>query len=151
MFLTFLKMTSNIIEMLKNISPPLNPMETTDTSKRVFMISTYNPTNPNLGKLLRDNWELLNLKPETQTLYNSQLIVGNRRAKNLKEQLVKAQIRFPPTETNQSPVLDHNTCTRKNCKYCPYINNSSVCRSKITSRTNKTPQVQASCRSTNLV
>jgi len=125
--------------------------EETTFPNQVYMITDYNPANPKLGTTLRDNWELLKLKPETQALHDSKLIVGTRRTKNLKDHLVRAQITYPPSVQDQGPIPGPNICTRINCAYCPYIINEHTCRSNFTSRTYKTPQVQASCRSTNLV
>lgn len=132
----------------------LQPNQSDNTnadSEKVFMISDFNPSNPNFREVLTKNWELLSLKPETQPLHESQLIVGSRRAKNLHDHLVTAKTQYPPPLIPERLTPPANTCNKNSCYKCDLITNEDHCRSHITNRSYKTPHSLATCRSSNLV
>ena len=56
---------------------------------QVFAISTFHPTYRDFKGVITDNWDLL-ASPSTKTLYESKVVYGNRRPKNLRDILVSA-------------------------------------------------------------
>ena len=124
---------------------------TEENPERVFMISEFNPSSPKLREILTKNWELLSLKAETKPIYDSELIVGSRRAKNLRDHLVTARVQYPPPLQQERTTPRTNICHKTECKKCNLITNEGHCRSNITKRTYKTPHSLATCRSSNLV
>ena len=50
---------------------------------QVFAISTFHPTYRDFKGVITDNWDLL-ASPSTKTLYESKVVYGNRRPKNLR-------------------------------------------------------------------
>jgi len=130
----------------------LLPKDTSETKEynnsQLFMISTYNPSNPPLRTMLTDHWDLLNLKTETFSIHKSKLIVGSRRNKNLRDVLVKARL---PTGPTQNPSVDYcNPCTKADCKYCKMLIVKDQCVSFHTQRSYSTP-TRGTCKSNNLI
>jgi hypothetical protein len=75
-------------EMLnkQNLTQPENE------KKDIFFISTFNPTDDRLVKIVRENWEFLGKSPTTSFMYDRKLVCGYRRPKNLRDRLVRANI-----------------------------------------------------------
>jgi hypothetical protein len=65
-----------------------------DSSNKVFLITTFHPTDHALRKIVYGNWDLLGRSPTTSGLHERKLMMGYRRPKNLKEVLVKATIPY---------------------------------------------------------
>jgi hypothetical protein len=65
-----------------------------DKEDRVFLITTYNPNFQHLRKIVKNNWDFLGKSPTTDFLYERRLMCGYRRPKNLRDQLVRANIPF---------------------------------------------------------
>jgi hypothetical protein len=60
--------------------------------QKVFLITTFHPTDHSLRKIVFNNWDYLGKSPTTSGLHDRKLMVGYRRPKNLKEFLVRANI-----------------------------------------------------------
>ncbi len=121
------------------------------TNDGLFLITKYNPNNPNLAKKVKENWPILADNTSTrQSLLPKSVTFGHRRPKNLGDDLVRARV---PT---QNPAIRRipgttNPCPRKNkCKICPHLDKSG----KITSHTTKIKYESKkfiSCKSSNVI
>ena len=71
--------------------------------EKVFLITTYHPTDHALRKIVFDNWDLLGRSPTTSGLHERKLMMGYRRPRNLKELLVKASIPYKDGDDSNRP------------------------------------------------
>jgi hypothetical protein len=131
----------------------LNPIDrttedSTPSGDKLFMITTYNPSNPPVRKLVSENWDLLKIRPETLKIHGSELIVGSRRNKNLRDMLVRA--RLPKEQPHHDQTEYCNPCKKADCKYCRKLTVQDHCISHHTERKYSTPH-RGSCKSNNLV
>ena len=97
-----------------------------------YLVNTHNPTNPPLKEIVQNSWPLLDKSKTTRSLNDVKLIFGQRRNKNLSDQLVRASTKTTdPKEKN----TDRNPCKRnKTCRYCPLIDNTGPLVSRNTGR-----------------
>ena len=121
---------------------------------KLFLITTYNPANPNIKSILEKHWPIINSARNLIPLHNNNIIVGNRRGPNLQDILVKSRIRFPPKQKNfQISGKETNICVytdETRCIYCPKLDLSGTVTCTNTGRTYKTPE-GGSCGCNNLV
>ena len=123
------------------------PKTKTDDTK-FYLVSTHNPCNPPLREIVEGNWSLLNKSKTTRSLNNAQLIFGQRRNKNLSDQLVRASTK---TADQKSPNIIRNTCNRpKTCRYCPLIDKTDDFVSSTTGRKFYSMK-NVNCQSSNLI
>ena len=67
------------------------PRETTlqktlkERTIRIPLVTTFNSTLPQIGKILRERWDILNIKPKLRALFPEPPIIAFRRCKNLRE------------------------------------------------------------------
>ena len=81
--------------------PPSNPTtESASEEVTVYAITTYHPTQQDFRKIIDSNWNLLG-SPGTQKLFEARIIFGHRRPKNLREHLVRAALKPPPTDADR--------------------------------------------------
>ena len=84
----------------------------------------------------------------TRNVYESKIIFGLRRNKNLSDQLVRASTK---TDSNHTTFISTHPCKRPNgCRYCPKINISGHIVSKTTGR-NYTTMANINCQSSNII
>ena len=65
-----------------------------DEERRLFANTTFHPTQRDFSCLLEENWDMLG-SPATQGLYESEVVFGQRRPKNLRDMLVQAKVKLP--------------------------------------------------------
>ena len=91
---------------------------------QVFAIPTFHPTYRDFRGVITDNWDLL-AAPSTKSLYESKVVYGNRRPKNLRDLLVSAWVKIDATNSGVLSSQKDNQkklCPRRNtCKYCPLL------------------------------
>ena len=63
-----------------------------DEVEKVFLLTTYHPSDHSLRNLVRHNWDILGQSEQTSYLHRKKLTVGYRRPKNLRDVLVHAGI-----------------------------------------------------------
>ena len=132
--------------------PPLDPDSDTPQTeqKKVFSITTFNPTgNPN-KHILQNNWNMLGKSRTTLHLFEHRIIHGYRRCPNLRDKLVHAKLKIksrPKTAVSGSTM---NTCTTKNCRYCPKLVTSGKITSPTTKHTYKCCK-NITCNTTNVI
>ena len=119
----------------------------------VYAINTYHPTQHDFREIIDLNWNLLG-SPGTQELFEARLIFGHRRPKNLREHLVHAALKQPPTDADL-PVLSQRAkemeCTSPGrCKYCPRLDINGTIKGNTDGRKFRS-RVSVACRSNYLI
>ena len=106
-------------------------------------VTTYNPYNPPIGKILRNNKHILSSSGELEILQRSQFLVVNKRALSIRQQLVRTDINPVIIPTGSGPC---NTP----CKTCPFMKPST---SIICWTTKEKIQIEGrfNCKSKNVV
>ena len=120
-----------------------------DTDKpKFYLVTTHNPGNPPVRKIIESNWSLLNKSKTTRSINDAELIFGQRRNKNLSDQLVRASTK---TTTTKTPNSIRHPCKRpKTCRYCPLIDRSEDFSSTTTRRKFYSMR-NVNCQSSNLI
>ena len=57
-----------------------------------YLITTFNPKNDQIRKIVTDNWEVLHRSSVTKDLSEKRIIFGYRKCPNLKDILVRAKL-----------------------------------------------------------
>ena len=96
----------------------------TKTSTDVpVMVTQFNPRNPNIGSLIKHNWNVIQNTEELTQVFRSKPIISYRRLPNLKDMLTISSITYPPAPMSLVPINQFIPfCTRLGkCTYCPQI------------------------------
>ena len=83
------------------------------------MVTQFNPHNPNIGKLIHHNWNMIQNNEELSKVFPQPPLIGFRRLPKLRDKLCSSFIKFPPQVAQvKSPIP--KLCTRLGkCTYCP--------------------------------
>ena len=77
------------------------------TPNNVIMVTKYHPDHDTLRRIVQNNWDFLGKTTTTQPLFEKTLMVGYRRPKNLRDLIVRADVRIKapkaPTLTSKTP------------------------------------------------
>ena len=120
---------------------------TTKPPLTLYLITTYNPSNPPIQKIIEKYWPILGRSSGTRLLTKAKIVYGTRRPRNLLDSLVKAKL-SQVGPVNTTPMFQ---CLRPNtCKHCPRLDTSGKIRSTSTGRTYRT-ETKISCHSTNFI
>ena len=92
--------------------------EPTDNKLLVF-ITTYDPSQNPLTKVVKKNWDILSRNTSTRWLYDTNFKMGLRRLPNLCDLLVKAKL---SSRSETKAPIRPNRYKNQNCRYCPKIN-----------------------------
>ena len=76
----------------------LKKVERKENERPVFIIS-YNPALPSLTQILKRHWKVMSKDPYLKKVFPEPPMVAYRRAKNLRDKLVKARV--PPPSTRK--------------------------------------------------
>ena len=87
-------------------------------NKRVPLLVTHNPGNPNFQKIIDKHWHLLELCTQKEA-FREKAMVAYRRPKNLSDHLVRAKCSSKPTERPKTNPNLHPCKTPWNCRFCP--------------------------------
>ena len=121
------------------------PSTNTDT---FYCITTHNPRNPPIKEIINTNWEVLQKTKTTRDIFESNIIFGLRRNKNLSDHLVRASTK---TNTQHNTYISTHPCNRSSlCRYCPKINHSGQTTSKTTGQKSVT-MINTNCQSSNII
>jgi hypothetical protein len=134
------------------IEPKADNTKSRDENK-LFLISTFNPRDSPLTKIVNKNWTTLGRTSTTQDLYNHQIIHGKRRNKNLRDLLVHAKLpdmQSKPNPQPNDPSNPQNICKTKNCRYCKVIDTTGRITSTATNRSYHS-MINVTCKSNNLI
>ena len=89
---------------------------------RVPFVTTFHPSNLVAEKIISRNFRILREDSTTRNIFNKPSLKAFRRAKNLKDLLVRSSL--PRDLPQQSPgTFPYN---RTVCRTCPYVNSSST-------------------------
>ena len=135
---------------------PTDPVATEDEEKdNTFLITTFHPNFRECDKIVQNNWDILEKSSSTRPLIKLNLIKGNRRAKNLRDILVRARLpKLDPKRgdlaTCKTPSKINKKCTKAHCQYCSLINRSGRISSVVTQKEYNT-RSKVSCRTKNII
>ena len=119
---------------------------TTESQDIIPFVCTYNPSLPNIGKIINQYWGLLKISTSESVryLYETKPIVAYKRPANIHDILVHSKL-------NKS-VVSHNVtkCNRRRCTHCLTINESDCFTSSTISCMHKIKQ-DLSCISTDVI
>ena len=86
------------------------------------MVCQFNPSNPDISKLVRQNWNVIQNSEETSKIFTSKPLIGYRKLPNLRDILTSSTICYPPEIKPNSQKGIITSCTRLGrCTYCPRI------------------------------
>ena len=142
---------------------PKTPTDAREPDQNLsFLITTFHPTFRECTNIVTRNWDLLDRSSATRPLMNLRIIKGNRRAKNLRDLLVRARLPRLTTPPQQPLTLQQrlsNTrqtrtttirCTRLHCRYCRLINRTGTITSPIAGKQYNTCN-NVTCHSNNII
>ena len=89
---------------------------------RVPFVTTFQPSNLVVEKIISRNFQILREDSRTSKIFNKPPLKAFRRAKNLKDLLVRNSL--PRNLPHQSPGTF--PCNRTVCRTCPHVNSSST-------------------------
>ena len=135
----------------------LNPIPKEETTEeepdKTFLITTFHPNFRECDKIVERNWDLLDKSNSTRPLLKLNMTKGNRRAKNLRDILVRARLpKITAVRDKPSKSLRQTTnyCGKPHCQYCSIIDRSGRIFSIVTNKEYNT-RSQVTCRSNNIV
>ncbi len=85
-----------------------------DTMNPIPLITIYGTGMPNITQIMRKHWPILMSSPLVKEILPNMPIVAYRRPPNLKDQLVRAEVRYPAN--NENHHTSDKTCTKLFCK-----------------------------------
>ena len=132
----------NEIQTLKTTTNATNKPDT------FYCITTHNPRNPPIREIIHTNWEVLQKTKTTRDIYESNIIFGLRRNKNLSDHLVRASTK---TNLQHDTYISTHPCNRPSlCRYCPKINHTGQITSKTTGQKFITMK-NTNCQTSNII
>ena len=108
--------TKSRAEILKSVAANNIPKD------RVPFVTTFLPSNLVVKKIISKNFRILCEDNRTSKMFNKSPLKAFRRAKNLKDLLVRNSL--PRNLPHQSPGTF--PCKRTVCRTCPHVNSSST-------------------------
>ena len=129
---------------------------TKNNSEKPVLVTQFNPSNPDIRKLVLQNWNIIEHTEELNQVFKEKPIVGYKRLPNLRQQLTSSTIRYPPSAQTQKAPMRPVVCTRLGrCKYCPKLKKigefTSFHSGKIFKCQNLPPRAQISCELSNII
>ena len=97
----------------------LKKIERKENERPVFIIS-YNPALPSLTQILKRHWKVMTKDPYLMEVFPEPPMVAYRRAKNLRDRLVKAKVP-PPSTRKKRQLPGMKSCNRSGCEVCPFV------------------------------
>ena len=87
--------------------------------KIIPFVCTYNPSLPNIGKILNNYWNLLklSLNESVKQVYSHKPLVAFKRPRNLQDILVHTNL----NNNKNRKIHSVMKCNRKRCTHCNYI------------------------------
>jgi hypothetical protein len=138
--------------LLQDRNALLHPIKSSAKDNKtddLFVITTFNPGLKTPRDIIKQNWPLLGTSNLTNQLFESKIVFGNRRCKNLKSQLVRARVPEPTPIRNKKHTIQ-NPCKTRNCKYCQKLDTSGRIMSTILQR-EYSSKIYVSCKSQNII
>jgi hypothetical protein len=103
----------------------LKPKVKTLTNREI-MVTTYNPNNPDIMKIIKKHWNIIEFSDDCNTSFSHNPMLGLRKQPNLNNMLCRANIEYPPKNMgNNKRLYRPLVCQRlAKCRYCPKIYNN---------------------------
>ena len=92
------------------------------TNDRAPYVTTFHPSNLIAEKIISRNFRILREDSMTRNIFNKPPPKAFRRAKNLKDLLVRSSLTRNPPQQSQGTFL----CNRPVCRRSPHVNSSSI-------------------------
>ncbi len=129
-----------------------HPTGPSNTRKKLYCITTYNPNHPPINDIIKEHWPILGRSNATRALLDCDIIYGFRRPKNLRDELVQAKLTPPKPLSVIRGKIDRSTlCNRPNtCAHCPKLNRTGNIVSHTNQRKYRTKQ-NISCQTENII
>ena len=123
-------------------------MERKENDRPVFVI-TYNPALPSLSQILKKHWKVMIKDPYLKEVFPAPPMVAYRRAKNLRDKLVKAKVP-PPSIRKKRQLNGMKPCNKSGCEVCPFVRRGSEMKIHLS---NKSVKINSNvdCNSQNTV
>ena len=120
------------------------------------LVTTFNPRNPNISRIIRDNWNIIENTEDLQKIFPDKPLIGYRRLPNLRDILTSNTISYPPKKARQSISSLPPVCTRlAKCTYCPKLHKVTIFISTHTDSThqcrNLPPKHRITCEIYNII
>ena len=121
---------------------------------RPILILEYNPANPDILSILKQEWPTLEASPKLSRLFPNTPMLAHKRSPNLRDLLVRSATDYPPSPPSQSMVkFDPNgkVCRRiKKCDLCPNKAMQGHVKSHFTKETYRTTK-KVTCETRNVI
>ena len=102
------------------------------------LVTTYNPRNPNISQIIRNNWNIIENTEDLQQIFPNKPLIGYRRLPNLRDILTSNKISWPPKEIKTNGSKLPPVCTRLGkCTYRPRVHKITAFHSTHTKRIHK--------------
>ena len=88
--------------------------KTNNDDSRPFSLTTHNPLDPSLQRIIQKHWPKPERHASTRPLVNYQIIYGKRRNDNLSDMLVRAKLPSLISTTTHGPP----PCNNRRCTHC---------------------------------
>ena len=86
------------------------------------MVTTFNPRNPNISKMIKENWNIIDNIEELQKLFPEKPLIDFRRLPILRDLLTSNKIIYPPKLPLGKISTLPPVCTRlSKCNNCPKL------------------------------
>ena len=117
----------------------------------VALVTTFNPEFSDLGKIIHNNWDLLERSSTTKKLAETKIIISYKRPKNLRDILVRARLPKLNEEVEDGNHTE-NVCKNKQgtCRYCNNLNTTGRIKSTFSGREYASKH-NVCCKSSNLI
>jgi hypothetical protein len=101
----------------------LKPKEKVLTDREI-MVTRYNPNNPDIIKILRKHWNIIQFSDDCTNSFSHNPMLGLRKQPNLNNLLCRANITYSPQATPKNKGYKPALCHRlAKCKYCQKLYN----------------------------
>lgn len=98
---------------------------------KLFMITKYRPSYNVMEETIKNNWPLIQKSKATRKLYDYEIKKVNRKAKSVKDYLVKSRLDYhPETEEQGEKSMERRALCKKGCRVCPILNRNGKMKSK---------------------
>ena len=102
----------------KNRATLLNPIPKEKDDMKIPFVLTYHPAMYKVYDILRKNQNLLLVDSEHETVFKDKILVSFRRAKSLKDKLVRAKLPSVDAELMEKGIF---RCNGRSCQICPLM------------------------------
>ena len=124
----------------------LTPRTRTCHNKRVPLVVTYYPNLPNLTALTKNNLPVLHASSRLKKAIPGQPLIAYRRPKNLRDLLVKAELK----PAGLQPASGSSPCGTRCCLTCSHIQTGTTFRSATTNQAFNV-RATATCKTRNVI